>query len=265
MAGVRILVSGSREWADTERLAALYGVDKGEAAQIAARQREVMADTLLHAYTWAVDSLSAAGGDIVLVHGNAMGADRLAADIWRRAGEAAPERRLRLESHPARWQKDGRSAGYQRNARMVEAGADIGLVFHVERSRGAEHCASLMVRAHIPVGLVAWREKVEKPLVWLSEENVLRFMPPLGARHTTIYQQLTLLDTQPEVPQCPVCGGEGTHIAECVTITIKPVEARYYHDTVAGEDRCGACGALVSEAPDRHTEELCYAEVLVEA
>ena len=79
----------------------------------------------------------------VLVHGNAHGADRIAAGIWR-------SWRLPIEAHPADWHTHGRTAGYRRNTAMVAAGADLCLAFIHNGSRGASHCAALAEQAGIP-------------------------------------------------------------------------------------------------------------------
>jgi SLOG family YspA-like protein len=78
----------------------------------------------------------------VLVHGDARGADRIAAAIWRRWG-------LPVESHPADWSV-GRAAGVIRNRRMVGLGADVCLAFIRDHSRGATHCAEAAENAGIP-------------------------------------------------------------------------------------------------------------------
>lgn len=84
--------------------------------------------------------------DAVLVHGDARGADRIAAAIWRSWGMA-------VEAYPADWRRHGRAAGMLRNQAMVAAGADLCLAFIRDRSRGATHCADLAARAGIPT----WR------------------------------------------------------------------------------------------------------------
>lgn len=84
-------------------------------------------------------------GFLVLVHGACpLGAD-LIADRWAR-GRA----QVRVERHPANWGK-GRSAGPERNRRMVKRGADICLAFIQARSRGATQCAEAAQKAGIPV------------------------------------------------------------------------------------------------------------------
>lgn len=90
---------------------------------------------------------------LVIVHGAAKGADLLAAE-W--AEGCTPP--IRTESHPvtrADWEEFGRGAGYRRNARMVELGADACAAFinpcrdvnckivRVHGTHGASHTADL--------------------------------------------------------------------------------------------------------------------------
>ena len=52
-------------------------------------------------------------GITAVVHGDAKGADRM-------AGEWAKKRQVPCTAYPANWSRDGRQAGYLRNARMLE-------------------------------------------------------------------------------------------------------------------------------------------------
>jgi DNA polymerase-1 len=109
----RVLVTGSRAWADE--------------AVITAALRE----------HWH-------GGDALLVSGTCpRGADAIAERVWKSWGG-------QVERHPADW-ASGRDAGMRRNAAMVAAGADICLAFIRDHSPGASHAAALAGRAGIPV------------------------------------------------------------------------------------------------------------------
>lgn len=109
---MRILITGSRTWADTT----------------------VIRDALLA--VWHPDT--------VLVSGACpRGADALCETYWRRRGG-------RIERHPADWATYGRRAGFRRNAEMVRTKPDICLAFIRDHSRGAEHTAALAQRAGIP-------------------------------------------------------------------------------------------------------------------
>lgn len=192
-----------------------------------------------------------------------------------------------MEAWPARWRQEGNSAGYQRNARMVASGANVMVVFHVERSKGTEHAMSLAVAAGVPVYLYAWRDGVEKPVVKIDRSNIVQFFPPLGRGHRTMWQQLTLdeesvearllveaalVEALPNVtvhsgglaaedvpPMCDICGGEGTHLLGCAASgPAEPVPTRWAHDRSIGESRCGVCGDTYANAPHLHSETHCY-------
>jgi SLOG family YspA-like protein len=122
---MRVLVTGSRTW----------------------RDGALIAEQL--------DTIHADHPDTVLVHGAcAQGADAIA-DRW------ALRRGVTVERHPAEWRRYGRSAGFRRNAEMVQAGVDVCLVFidvcrkrdcddpKPHGSHGAFHCADLALTAGI--------------------------------------------------------------------------------------------------------------------
>lgn len=128
----RLLVTGSRSWTN----------------------REIIRQTLLQIYI-------RMGGGVVLVHGDAVGADQLCRDIWREAG-------LPDEAHRPNWRPNGifdPRAGFDRNALMVSRGAHQAAAFDLpctdSRCRrkephithGTEHCIRLIEHAQIPL----WR------------------------------------------------------------------------------------------------------------
>lgn len=116
----RVLVTGSRSWDDEGVI------------------QYALSEILFHNKT------------MILVHGDCpRGADRLA-DEWAAQRNQFPARPVTVERHPAEWERDGRSAGFRRNAEMVKLGADLCLAFIVDASRGASHTADLAEKAGIP-------------------------------------------------------------------------------------------------------------------
>lgn len=112
----RVLVTGSREFSNLD-----------------------IARTALSDARWAL------GPELTIVHGAARGADRL-------LGTMASQLGLVTEAHPARWTEHGKAAGFIRNQAMVDAGADLALVFLVEglACRGTKDCWRRADRAGIP-------------------------------------------------------------------------------------------------------------------
>ena len=124
---MRVLVTGSRDWADHRAVSdALRGVASGSPSR-----------------------------EVTVVHG----ACPTGADAY--AHNAAEVFGMVPEPHPADWSR-GRKAGPERNALMVSLGADICLAFigdctsprcHISGrhdSHGATGCADLAERAGIP-------------------------------------------------------------------------------------------------------------------
>lgn len=113
---MRILVTGSRDWADFGRIAF---------------------------------ALTEAAGGSVNTPTVVSGACPRGADAM--AEEAADLSGFHVERHPARWDELGKKAGFVRNAEMVSLGADVCLAFIKNGSRGATHTANLAEKAGIPV------------------------------------------------------------------------------------------------------------------
>jgi hypothetical protein len=110
----RVLITGSRTWSD-------WATIRTALSHI---QREY-------------------GGDVIIVHGDARGADRM-------AGRIATELGMKEEHHPADWERYGKRAGFVRNAEMVDSGIDRCVAFIREGSRGATMCADLADKRGIP-------------------------------------------------------------------------------------------------------------------
>lgn len=128
----RILITGSRTWDDTEAI-------KRTIIHYAAKNTEDPKE-------------------VMVVHGACpKGADSLADSIATAYGMA-------VETHPANWNSRtdtesglkvyDRGAGFARNKKMVELGADLCLAFIKDNSHGATHCAKLAKEAKIPTVIV---------------------------------------------------------------------------------------------------------------
>lgn len=133
----RILITGSRDWTDYNRLVRTI--------------QRYMAATLPMLYNEHAVPTRRAWDDTVIVHGGAIGADRLAAH-W--ADGCDPP--IKTEAHALTredWQRNPRMAGYERNIKMVDLGADVCLAFIMpcrkadcpriapHGSHGASHCS----------------------------------------------------------------------------------------------------------------------------
>lgn len=95
---MRILITGSRDWTDEAAI-------------------ELALRSVIENSTDPVENHT-------LVHGACpTGADAIADRIWVRWGFSEPER------HPAEWRVYGKSAGFKRNEKMVNLGADLCLAF----------------------------------------------------------------------------------------------------------------------------------------
>lgn len=123
---IRILITGSRDWADYNKI---Y-----EALALQDRCHEH--SDCSHRY--------------VLVSGHCPnGADVMAEDVAKHFGWG-------VELHPADWRRYKGSAGFRRNAEMVNLGADVCLAFIKNNSKGATMTAELAQKAGIET--VIYRE-----------------------------------------------------------------------------------------------------------
>ena len=113
---MRILVTGSRDWADA---ASVFRALDQTAAEASYRE-------------------------ITIVHGGARGADGFA-HIW------AIRNGFTVERHPANWRMSGKAAGFLRNQHMINLGADVCLAFPLGVSRGTRDCMRRAEAAGIPI------------------------------------------------------------------------------------------------------------------
>lgn len=121
---MRVLVTGSRTWED-----------------------EGTVHSVLDAI--AKEVFAAGFEQLTVVHGACPRGADAHADSW--VAKASASWPVQAERHWALWKVEGRAAGFRRNERMVEAGADLCLAFIRDASAGATHCAGLAERAGITV------------------------------------------------------------------------------------------------------------------
>jgi YspA, cpYpsA-related SLOG family len=81
--------------------------------------------------------------EITIVHGNAKGADQLAAECAYMLGYV-------IEPHNADWDRYGKKAGPIRNQEMAKLGADLCIAFWDEQSPGTRNMLALANKYNIP-------------------------------------------------------------------------------------------------------------------
>ena len=86
--------------------------------------------------------------EVVLVSGAAIRADNL-------GGQYARHRGYKIDSHPADWDKYGKSAGYRRNKEMVDI-ASAAICFWDGKSKGTKHTIDLCKEKGIPYKIVKY-------------------------------------------------------------------------------------------------------------
>lgn len=93
--------------------------------------------------SWVESNLSTSNAEVILICGEARGADLLARKLF----EA---NNLPIESFPANWNKYGKRAGLLRNEQMAEV-ADALIAFWDGESRGTKHMIETMKKLNKPV------------------------------------------------------------------------------------------------------------------
>lgn len=114
---MRVLVCGSRNWSDKQKIK---------------------------------ERLEKLPEGTVIIHGACRGADQI-------AGEVARELGFQVIPFPADWKNLGRSAGPIRNAKMIEVGKpEYGIAFHqdYESSAGTKDCVRKMTAKGLTVELI---------------------------------------------------------------------------------------------------------------
>lgn len=111
---MRILITGSREWTDREkiRLAILTAVKDCK-------------------------------GGITIIHGGARGADKLSTSVALEIG-------AKVEEFIPDWNTHGKAAAILRNQDMVDSKPDVCLAFPIGESRGTRDCMRRAQAAGIP-------------------------------------------------------------------------------------------------------------------
>lgn len=87
-------------------------------------------------------------GPLTVVHGKCPNGADLHAALWCIAARDAQANVIE-EPHPAAWDQHGKRAGFLRNSKMVDLGADVCLAFIREESKGASMTADLAEQAGI--------------------------------------------------------------------------------------------------------------------
>ena len=90
---------------------------------------------------------------MTLIHGDAKGADRMAADIWSRIFKS------RSKAYPANWDKYGRRAGPLRNTLMLTDNPDsieLVIAFHndLSMSKGTKDLVKKALKVQIPIEVI---------------------------------------------------------------------------------------------------------------
>ena len=146
---MRILVTGSRSW--TDRYTIMTAIERPT-----------------------IDAFSR-GDTVLVIHGDAGGADRIARNVvrgWHADGWPIDEHAM-----PAKWAECAPdcpphrrtravgvatycpTAGHRRNAEMVNLGPDLCLAFVRDNSRGATNCIGLAQAAGIPTVRIDWDDR----------------------------------------------------------------------------------------------------------
>lgn len=122
---MRVIVTGSREWSNPNAIR----------AKISSRLCDLPPDSLI-----------VVGYDVE--NDRPKGVDRFAYQEAQKLG-------LALETHPAKWEKYGKSAGFRRNTEMAQLGAELCLAFHNGKSSGTKHMIEQAEKHGIPVEIVS--------------------------------------------------------------------------------------------------------------
>ena len=88
-------------------------------------------------------------GEVVVVEGEARGADRIGAHVARTLS-------IEVDAYPADWKQYGRAAGPIRNQQMLDSGVDHAIACHANlaESKGTADMVRRLEKAGVPVELL---------------------------------------------------------------------------------------------------------------
>jgi hypothetical protein len=151
------------------------------------------------------------GDDVVVVHGGARGADRMAGYAARKAG-------LDVIVEAADWDRHGKRAGILRNARMLSRHQPVAVIglSHRPVTRGTAHMLSIAQRAGVRVWRVGAAPMPVPEPAWCE----VCYEQPVTRANSTL---------------CDPCGVEMARAYGPGTSAIRPL-AEYYADVHDGGD-----------------------------
>jgi hypothetical protein len=137
---MKILVTGDRHWSDNDVI---------RTALVTARVQAYMR-----------------GESLEIVHGNALGADRIAGQVAAHFDNQVMDNEVKVYAHPARWSDYGKAAGPIRNREMLSSHPDIELVlaFHADilHSKGTRDMVQEALHHNLPVFLFPNQDDLDK-------------------------------------------------------------------------------------------------------
>ncbi len=150
----RLLITGSRDWDDYGTIARAMGIaiaDLVDVSKTSLKQGEIKQKIIVVHGACPPKKIYDDGGNFVKY----VGADYFADEFANKIKTSMHSRGVLIviERHPADWNKYGNAAGPIRNKQMVDLGADKGLAFNKNRSRGTSGTIKLMHEAKIDVAV----------------------------------------------------------------------------------------------------------------
>jgi hypothetical protein len=125
-------------------------------------------------------------GELDLIHGDARGADRLA-DAAANLLNPMCLWSIRIIKYPADWNKYGKSAGFKRNAQMLNEGRAQAVVAF-KGGKGTQNMMNLAKKAGIPVWEVPEREVSDDEYNAVTEEAATKIRKTDGKDNYFTYE-----------------------------------------------------------------------------